>query len=128
MTTDNEFSTDRRQKQARNLVLIALIVGLLGTVLGIVFGISAGTLVGPDFWLISLLGIVTGVLTLLLILKPTLATSVIAGSLTIYFAIHLNAGAIVLYRATGEIVRLIPYVIWLFPTRYFSPFHEFWFL
>ena len=127
MTTDNDFSTDRRQKQARNLVLIALIVGLLGTVLGIVFGISAGTLVGPDFWLIGLLGIVTGVLTLLLILKPALATSVIAGSLTIYFAIHLNAGAIVLYRATGEIVRLIPYVIWLFPLVIFHHFTNFGF-
>jgi PAS domain S-box-containing protein len=112
--TDN-LSADRRLRQARNVVLIALIVGFSGAMLGIVFGILAGSVIGPEAWLIGVLSAVTSALMILVFVKPTMATSVVTGILTVYFAVHLNAGAIIVYQATGEVLRIVPYLIWFFP-------------
>ncbi|MEX1198282.1 MAG: PAS domain-containing protein [Pseudohongiellaceae bacterium] len=127
MISNEDTSAGRRQRQARNTVLIALLVAFAGAMLGVVFGISSGAVVGPDVWLIGLLTVVSGGLMLLLVLKPAMATSVITGVLTLYFAVHLNAGAIVIYGASGEFVRTIPYVAWFFPLVVFHQFTNFGF-
>lgn len=127
MIATEDTSADRRLRQARNIVLIALIVGFSGALLGVVFGILAGSVIGPDAWLIAVLGTVTGCLFVLVILKPAMATSVITGVLTVYFAVHLNAGAIIVYQATGEALRIIPYLIWFFPLVVFHQFTNFGF-
>lgn len=127
MIETKDTSADRRLRQARNVVLIALIVGFAGALLGVVFGILAGSVIGPDAWLIAVLSAVTGALMVLVLLKPTMATSVVTGVLTVYFAAHLNAGAIIVYQATGEMLRIVPYLIWLFPLVVFHQFTNFGF-
>ncbi|MEQ8514837.1 MAG: PAS domain-containing protein, partial [Chromatocurvus sp.] len=122
-----DTSAERRLRQARNVVLIALIVGFSGALLGVVFGILAGPDIGPDAWLIAVLGAVTGSLTVLVLLKPAMATSVITGVLTVYFAVHLNAGAIIVYQASGDILRILPYLVWFFPLVVFHQFTNFGF-
>ncbi|MGM0632037.1 MAG: ATP-binding protein [Pseudomonadota bacterium] len=127
MIATEDTSADRRLRQARNVVLIALTVGFSGALLGVVFGILAGTVIGPDAWLIAVLGAVTGSLMVLVLLKPAMATSVVTGVLTVYFAVHLNAGVIIVYQATGEVLRIIPYLVWFFPLVVFHQFTNFGF-
>ncbi|HDZ08932.1 hypothetical protein LCGC14_0139020 [marine sediment metagenome] len=127
MISTRDTSIERRQRQARNVVLIALLVGFAGAMLGVVFGVLAGALIGAEAWLIGFLGVVTGVLIVLVMLKPAMATSVAAGVLTTYFAFHLNAGAIIVYQASGEVLRIIPYITWFFPLVVFHQFTNFGF-
>jgi PAS domain S-box-containing protein len=127
MIPTEDTSAGRRLRQARNVVLIALIVGFTGALLGVVFGILAGSVIGPDAWLIAVLSAVTSVLMVLVLLKPAMATSVVTGVLTVYFAVQLNAGAIIVYQATGEILRIIPYLVWFFPLVVFHQFTNFGF-
>lgn len=122
-----DTSTDRHLRQARNVVLVALLVGFSGALLGVVFGILSGSVTGPEAWLIAVLGVVTGSLVVLELVKPAMATSVVTGLLTVYFAVHLNAGAIIAYQATGEMLRTVPYLIWLFPLVVFHQFTNFGF-
>ncbi|OFE12991.1 hypothetical protein PHACT_07440 [Pseudohongiella acticola] len=120
-------STDQHLRQARNVVLVALLVGFSGALLGVIFGILSGSVTGPEAWLIAVLGVVTGSLILLELVKPAMATSVVTGVLTVYFAVHLNAGAIIVYQATGEMLRTLPYLIWFFPLMVFHQFTNFGF-
>lgn len=122
MIATEDTSADRRLRQARNVVLIAVIVGFSGAMLGVVFGIAAGSVIGPDAWLIGALGLITGALMVMVLLKPAMATRVITGVLTVYFAVHLNAGAIIVYQATGDMLRIVPYLIWFFPLIVFHQF------
>ncbi|MEX2335553.1 MAG: PAS domain-containing protein, partial [Pseudohongiella sp.] len=127
MTPPENASAARRQRQARNVVLIALLVGFAGAMLGVIFGIWSGSVIGPDAWLIGILGTVTSGLMILLWVKPAMVISVITGLLTVYFAFHLNAGAIIVYQATEELVRVIPYLVWFFPLVVFHQFTNFGF-
>ncbi|MDZ7670318.1 MAG: ATP-binding protein [Gammaproteobacteria bacterium] len=122
MNSAEDTSAERRQRQARNIVLIALMIAFSGAMLGVVFGITSGTVIGPDAWLIGFLALVTSGLIVLVLLKPAMATSVITGALTIYFAFHLNAGAITVYNASGDFIRTIPYLTWFFPLVVFHQF------
>lgn len=115
MAQTADLSADTRQRQAQNVVLIALAIAFLGAMLGVVLGIILGAASTLEVWIIGVLTVVTGGLSGLVFLKPAMATSVITGVLTIYFVVHLNAGAITAYTASGEIVRTIPYVTWFFP-------------
>lgn len=45
-------------------------------------------------------------------IRPALATNVITGCLTLYYLLHLNAGAIIAYATTDEISRTLPYMAW----------------
>lgn len=118
---------DRRQRQARNVVLIAMVIAFSGALLGVVFGIALGAVTGPEVWIIGLCAIVTGGMMVLVYFKPAMATSVATGVLTVYFVFHLNAGAIIAYRASGDIVRIIPYVVWFFPLVVFHQLTNFGF-
>lgn len=119
--------TDQHLRQARNVVLVALLAGFSGALLGVAFGILSGSVTGPEAWLIAVLSAVTGSLMALVLAKPAMATSVVTGVLTVYFTVHLNAGAIIVYQATGEIVRALPYLIWFFPLVVFHQFTNFGF-
>ncbi|TCO75541.1 hybrid sensor histidine kinase/response regulator [Chromatocurvus halotolerans] len=127
MAPIEDTGPDRRQQQAQNVVLIALLIAFSGAMLGVVFGIVPGSVSGPEVGVISLLAIVTGGLTILVVLKPAMATSVITGVLTVYFVFHLNAGAIIVLEASGELVRTIPYITWFFPLVVFHQFTNFGF-
>lgn len=125
MVPTEKTSADRRQRQARNVVLIAMVIAFSGALLGVVFGIKFGVVSGPEARIIELCTIVTGGMMVLVYFKPAMATSVITGALTVYFVFHLNAGAIIAYRASGDVVRIIPYVVWYFPLVVFHQLTHF---
>jgi F0F1-type ATP synthase assembly protein I len=125
MIPTEDTSAERRRGQAKNIVLIALVIAFSGAMLGVFFGITPGSVTGPDAWLIGFLALVSGSLTILVVLKPAMATSVISSVLTIYFALHLNAGGIIVYQATGDFLRTIPYLTWFFPLVAFHQFTNF---
>lgn len=116
---------DRRQRQARNVILLAMMIAFFGAFLGVAFGITLGAVSGPEASIIGVCVIVTGGMMVLVYFKPELATNVITGVLTIYFVLHLNAGAIFAYKASGDIVRIIPYVVWFFPLVVFHQLTNF---
>lgn len=124
MPTEKTF-TDRRRRQARNVVLLAMVIAFFGALLGVVFGIALGAVTGPEVWIIGICAIVTGSMIILVHFKPWMATSVITGVLTVYFVFHINAGSIIAFRASGDIVRVIPYVVWLFPLVVFHQLTNF---
>lgn len=120
---------ERHQRQARNIVLIALVVAFLGGLLGVVFGIVLGTVSEAEAWVIGLLVIVTSGLLGLVSFRPSIATRAITAILTIYFVFHLNAGAILAYASSGDLVRTVPYISWFYPLIVFhqvtnSGFHK----
>ncbi|WP_209426414.1 hybrid sensor histidine kinase/response regulator, partial [Pararhodobacter sp. SW119] len=47
------------------------------------------------------------------------------GSLSIFFVVYLNVVAILAYRASEEIVPIIPYITWFFPLVVFHQFTNF---
>ena len=125
MTSIDDQSAERRRGQARNVVLIAVVIAFSSAMLGVFFGIMSETGIGPDAWLIGALLLVSGCLMTLVLLKPAMATGVVTAALTIYFAFHLNAGAMVVYQASGDFVRALPYVTWFFPLVAFHQFTNF---
>lgn len=127
MMPTEKTHADHRQRQARNVVLLAMVIAFFGALLGVVFGIALGAVTGPEVWIIGVCAIVTGGMIALVYLKPAMATSVATGVLTVYFVFHINAGAIIAYRASGDIVRIIPYVVWLFPLVVFHQLTNFGF-
>lgn len=127
MASPEKTSADRRQRQAQKVVLTALLIAFFGAMLGVVFGMMFGTVTEPEAWVIGLCAVVTGGLTVIVYFRPTIATSVITGVLSIYFIFHLNAGAIIAFRSSGDIVRIIPYVVWFFPLVVFHQLTNFGF-
>ncbi|HEX7719056.1 MAG TPA: PAS domain-containing protein, partial [Woeseiaceae bacterium] len=125
MISIDDNSAERRIGQARNVVLIAVVVAFSSAMLGVMFGILSEDGIGPDAWLIGALLLVSGSLMILVLLKPAMATSVVTAALTVYFAVHLNVGAIVVYQASGDFVRALPYVTWFFPLVAFHQFTNF---
>ncbi|SUZ33547.1 Blue-light-activated protein [Roseibaca ekhonensis] len=115
MAPINNTRDDHRQRQARDIVLIALIIAFLGGLLGVVFGIMLGTVSEGEAWIIGLLVVVTSGLLVFVSLRPLIATRVITAILTIYFVFHLNGGAILAYKASGDLVRTVPYISWFYP-------------
>ncbi|MEQ8903421.1 MAG: ATP-binding protein [Roseovarius sp.] len=102
-------------------------IAFFGAMLGVIFGIALGTVTRPEAWIIGLCAAVTGGMMVPVYLKPTMATSVVSGALTVYFVFHLNAGAIIAYQASEEVIRIIPYVVWFFPLVVFHQLTNFGF-
>ena len=115
----------RRHRQARNVVLTALGIAFAGAMLGVVFGFTLDAVSRPEAWIIGVCAIVTGGMAGFAVLKPELSTNVIPSLLSVYLVFHLNAGALVAYEATGDIVRIIPYVVWFFPLVVFHQLTNF---
>lgn len=118
---------DRRQIQARKMVLISLMIALTGAMLGVVFGIILGDVTGPEAWVIGLVTFVTSTLLVAVTIKPVMATGVITAVLSVYFVFHLNVGAIFAYRESAEITLIVPYVTWFFPLVLFHQYTNFGF-
>ncbi len=116
---------NRHQRHAMNTVSIALMVAFFGAMLGVVFGVWLGDVSGPEAWVIGLVALVTGGLLVLLTLKPKMATGAIPGLLSVYFVLHLNIGAIIAYRASGDVLLIVPYITWFFPLVLFHQFANF---
>jgi len=117
--------TDFRRRSAGNAVLVALVIALIGSVVGVIFAVTLGEVSGPEAWAIGLVTVVTCGLLVLLLVRPSTATGVITAILSVYFAVHLNAGAIVAYMESGQIFRVLPYATWFFPLVLFHEFTNF---
>lgn len=125
MVATQKTAADRRHGRARNVVLIAMVIAFFGALLGLVFGIKLGGVSGLEARIIELCIVVTGGMMVLLYFKPDMATNVITGVLTVYFIFHLNAGAIMAFRGSGDIVRILPYIVWFFPLVVFHQLTNF---
>ncbi|MCC5986337.1 MAG: response regulator [Pararhodobacter sp.] len=121
-----DLNADRR-RQARKTVQIALLIAFSGAMLGVFFGVALGAVSTAEVWLIGLCALVTVGLLILISVQPAMATGVITGSLSVFFAIYLNAVAILAYRASEEMVAIVPYITWFFPLVMFHQFTNFGF-
>jgi len=121
--TDPAIATEtRRERRAGRTVAAGLVVAFLGSLLGVVLGIVPGSVGGPEAWLIGLCTLVTGTLLCILVRWPDLATGPVTAILSVYFVLHLNAGSIIAYSSTGELLRVVPYATWFFPLVLFHRF------
>lgn len=127
MSINLETDESQRQRKAKRAVLTALIIAFLGSLLGIVLAVIPGTVTGAEAWIISLCVTVTGGLMILVVLRPSMATGVVTGILSVYLVFHLNAGAIVAYQTSETVLRIIPYILWFFPLVLFHRFTNFGF-
>jgi PAS domain S-box-containing protein len=122
MAARKASSDEDRNRQARNAVLIALAISFSGSLFGVVFGVGSGVVEGAEAGIIALCGVVTGGLLILMLAKPFLATGAITGILSVYFVFHLNAGAILAFDESQNILRIMPYLPWFFPLVIFHRF------
>lgn len=116
-----------RRRQAQNSVRLSLIIAFVGAMLGTVVAVGLGDVSGPESWVLGIAAVVTGGLLVAVSIRPAMATGVITGCLTVYYCVHLNAGAIIAYATTDEISRTLPYMAWFFPLVVFHHFTNFGF-
>ncbi len=116
-----------RRRLAQNAVKLSLIIAFSGAMLGTVVAVGLGKISGLESSLLFLAAIITGGLLIAVSIRPAMATSVITGCLTVYYLIHLNAGAIIAYASTDVIFRTLPYMAWFFPLLVFHHFTNFGF-
>lgn len=109
-------------KRARAILFVALTVAFIGAMLGLSFTFVPGSISQAEIWLVGACGIVSGVLLLVLALKPTERLPLIASSSATFFAFYLAAGSLVAYFETGELVLMFPYLFWYFPLIAFNKF------
>lgn len=127
MVPPEKTTAERHQSQAGRTVLIALVIAFCGAMIGVIFGFALGEMTIPEASIVGLCVIVTGGLTGIVFIRPRMATSFVTGSMAIYFVFHLNAGAIITYEASEEIIRIVPYVTWFFLLVVFHEFTNFGF-
>lgn len=111
-----------RERLAQNAVRLSLIIAFSGAMLGTVVAVGVGKISGLESWLLILAAIMTGGLLIAVSIRPAMATSVITGCLTVYYLVHLNAGAIIAYASSDVIFRTLPYMAWFFPLLVFHHF------
>ncbi|MEA1619932.1 hypothetical protein SOQ14_13495 [Erythrobacter sp. T5W1-R] len=116
-----------RERLAQSAVKLSLIIAFSGAMLGTIVAVGLGKIAGWESWLLILAAIMTGGLLIAVSIRPAMATSVITGCLTIYYLLHLNAGAIIAYASTDVIFRTLPYMAWFFPLLVFHHFTNFGF-
>ena len=109
-------------RRARTILLVGLSIALVGSLLGIAFSFVPGSISTAEMWLISICGAVSGVLLLVLTLKPSESLPFIAASASIFFAFYLAAASLVAFFQTGELVLMFPYLFWYFPLIAFNKF------
>lgn len=114
-----------RERLAQSAVKLSLIIAFSGAMLGTIVAVGLGKIAGWESWLLILAAITTGGLLIAVSIRPAMATSVITGCLTIYYLLHLNAGAIIAYASTDVIFRTLPYMAWFFPLLVFHHFTNF---
>jgi PAS domain S-box-containing protein len=116
-----------RQKQAQNAVRLSLMIAFTGAMLGTVVAVGLGNISGAESWILILAAVITGGLLIAVSIWPALATGLITGSLTVYYFVHLNAGAIIAYATTDLTTRTLPYMAWFFPLVVFHHYTNFGF-
>ena len=123
MTPSTEASASAEYtRRARNILFVGLSIALAGSMLGVAFAIVPGSISTPEIWLIGTCGTVSGILLLLLVLKPTGHLPLIAASAAVFFAFYLAAGSLIALFETGELVLMFPYLFWYFPLIAFNKF------
>lgn len=127
MMPAEEMLLDTRQKHARRMVRMSLVIAFTGAMLGVIFGVVLGEVKDAEALLIGVVTAVTGGLLVIVFVRPVMATGLITGVLTIYLVVHLNAGAILAYQPTGDIGPIFPYITWFFPLVVFHQFTNFGF-
>ena len=127
MMPAEEMLLDTRQKHARRMVRMSLVIAFTGAMLGVIFGVVLGEVKDAETLLIGVVTAVTGGLLVIVFVRPVMATGMITGVLTIYLVVHLNAGAILAYQPTGDIGPIFPYITWFFPLVVFHQFTNFGF-
>ena len=116
-----------RRRQAQNSVRLSLIIAFVGAMLGTVVAVGLGNISGAESWVLGIAAVVTGGLLVAVTIRPAMATGVITGCLTVYYCVHLNAGAIIAYATTDQTSRTLPYMAWFFPLVVFHHFTNFGF-
>ncbi|MAU59435.1 MAG: hypothetical protein CMI62_01755 [Parvibaculum sp.] len=121
MTPFTEASAEYARR-ARTILLVGLSIAFVGSLLGIAFSFVPGSISTAEIWLISICGAVSGILLLVLVLKPAENLPLIAASAAIFFAFYLAAASLVAFNQTGELVLMFPYLFWYFPLIAFNKF------
>jgi PAS domain S-box-containing protein len=123
MTPSTEASASAEYaRRARTTLFVGLSIAFAGSLLGFAFAVVPGSISTPEIWLISICGIVSGILLLILALKPTERLPLIAASAAIFFAIYLAAGSLIAFFATGQAILMFPYLFWYYPLIAFNKF------
>lgn len=104
-----------------------MVIAFLGAMLGVVMGVWFDRVSLPESRIITLSAIVTGCMMVLLFARPSLATNVVSGLMSVYLVFHINAGAIYAFAQSQQIVLIIPYVIWFFLLVIFHDYTNFGF-
>ena len=115
MVSIRNSQTDRNRRQDRNTVLIALAVALAGAMAMFVPALGNSALPKVQVWSAGGLAAMAGVLLILISLGRSGTTGRTTGLLTVYLVVHLNAAAMLVYVASPDIVRILPYICWFFP-------------
>lgn len=123
MTPSIEASaTAEYARRARAILFVGLSVAFIGSLLGVAFAVVPGSISPPEVWLIGTCGVVSGLLLLILAMKPADRMPLIAAAASIFFAFYLAAGSLIAFFETGELVLMFPYLFWYFPLVAFNKF------
>ena len=123
MTSSTEASaTAEYIRRARAILFVGLSVAFIGAMLGIGFSFVPGSISAAELWLVGTCAVVSGVLLLVLAMKPTESLPFIAASAAIFFTFYLAAASLVAFFQTGELVLMFPYLFWYFPLIAFNKF------
>ncbi|MFN4354456.1 ATP-binding protein [Parvibaculum sp.] len=123
MTPTNEASASAEYaRRARAILFVGLSVAFIGSVLGVAFAFVPGSISNAELRLIGTCGLVSGILLLVLVMKPADRLPLIAAAASIFFAFYLAAGSLIAFSETGELVLMFPYLFWYFPLIAFNKF------
>ncbi|MEW6090574.1 MAG: histidine kinase dimerization/phospho-acceptor domain-containing protein, partial [Pseudomonadota bacterium] len=123
MTSSIEASaTEEYARRARAILFVGLSVAFIGSMLGVAFAVVPGSISPPEVWLIGTCGLVSGLLLVVLAMKPADHMPLIAAASSIFFAFYLAAGSLIAFFETRELVLMFPYLFWYFPLVAFNKF------
>lgn len=83
MTPFTEASAEYARR-ARTILLVGLSIAFVGSLLGLAFSFVPGSISTAEIWLIGICGTVSGILLLVLALKPAENLPLIAASAAIF--------------------------------------------
>ena len=109
-------------RRARAILFVGLTVAFIGSMLGIAFSFVPGSISVPELWLITACGTVSGILLVILAMRPTEHLPLIASSAATFFAFYLAAGSLIAFFQTRELVLMFPYLLWYYPLIAFNKF------
>jgi diguanylate cyclase (GGDEF)-like protein/PAS domain S-box-containing protein len=104
---------------ARRALLIVNALAIAGALLGLI-AVRQGAVTGAQTSLIYCCLAFTGGTLLTLLCFPRVALETVAIVSTVYFAIHLSAGAVFAATGSGDHFNFFVYLVWFFPLLAFN--------